>query len=131
MNIQKVCIYEVEMTKRGMKYAVSQRFHRSRWGTVLVLTDGEPPVKCRKLTREGELNDLERKWACDALMAIQGEGKHGDKYKKFFDFLEKLEMELEKKEREGTQSSGEGTTRTPIGADAPLPPKGEADGDTR
>lgn len=49
---------------------------------------------------------MERKWACDALISISGEGTHGDKYQRFFDFLDRLENELEKMEKGGDTNGG-------------------------
>ena len=101
MDIQKVCIYELPLTRKSLTYAVGQRYHRSRDNSILVMMDTEPAVKNRKLTGEGELTELERRWAMDALVSISGENRHGDKYKQFFDFLERLEKELEIKEKGG------------------------------
>ena len=101
MDIQKVCIYELPLTRKCLDYAVGQRYHRSRDNSILVMMDMEPAVKNRKLTGDGELNELERRWALDALVSINGESKNGDKYKQFFDFLDRLEKELEIKEKGG------------------------------
>ena len=105
MDIQKVCIYELPLTRKSLDYAVGQRYHRSRDNSILVMMDTEPAVKNRKLTGEGELSEYERRWALDALVSINGENKNGDKYKQFFDFLDRLEKELEIKE-EGGDSGG-------------------------
>ena len=101
MDIQKVCIYELPLTRKSLTYAVGQRYHRSRDNSILVMMDTEPAVKFRKLTGERELTEMERRWAMDALVSINGENRNGDKYQQFFNFLERLEKELEIKEKGG------------------------------
>ena len=98
MDIQKVRIYEIALTRKNLDYAVAQRFHRSRDHGILLLMDTEPAVHFREIKRECELNEYERRWACDAIMAIMGEGTHGDKYQQFYDFLDRLEKELDRME---------------------------------
>lgn len=99
MDIQKVRIYEIALTRKNLDYAVAQRFHRSRDRGILLMMDTEPAVNFREIAGERELNEFERRWACDALMAIMGEGTHGDKYQRFWDFLDRLERELEKRQK--------------------------------
>lgn len=55
MDIQKVCIYELPLTRKNLTYAVGQRYHRSRDNSILVMMDSEPAVSARKLTGEKEL----------------------------------------------------------------------------
>lgn len=55
MDIQKVCIYELPLTRKCLDYAVGQRYHRSRENSILVMMDTDPAVRFRKVSGENEL----------------------------------------------------------------------------
>ena len=102
MDIKRTAIYELPMNGKALKYASSQRFATTRgMKSILVIADKRPPVECRALKEGAELDEREAAWAMRAVAEIADENRDKDTGTKMREFLEKLEKELEKKEKGG------------------------------
>lgn len=102
MDISKAAIYEIPMTGAALKYASGMKYVTTRGiKSILLLTDTEPKLKCRKLENGGELHGREQAWAYNAIAEIVRESGDKNPRSQIEGFLDRLEKELEKRKEGG------------------------------
>ena len=102
MDISKAAIYEIPMTGAALKYASGKQYVTTRGiKSILLLTDEEPTIKCRKLEKNGELNEREQAWLLRSIAEIARKNGGEDPRDRIGGFLDRLEKELEKRKEGG------------------------------
>lgn len=104
-------LYALPVTEWNLQQAYSSRFSRIVPEYILIYKTGKKPEGAVRIEKKdiGKLSDGDTAWLCDCFLSILGE-RVKEQAPKSLEMLEKLELELEKRQQE--YLAGEGAEKT-------------------